>query len=442
VATGPTEPFESEETGRQSEPPPRSKPVGEEGLGLELDPAQLAFSPRREPWRVRHLMYLVAIVAGLLWVGILLAGSLMIVSLLIMGGAAILFAAAMGAFFIVARRRSTRQDSLLSVLAIAAEKEMPLAPAVVAFADQYSGRSHQRVMNLAAQLNWGNMLPEALERANKVVTRDAVLLAWVGQAAGMLPKALRIAAAARSSYLPLWTAIAGRLSYIAGLLLTMQVIAGFVMYYIIPKFEAIFKDFGVSLPRITILLIEACHFMVKYGYPVALVPLIELALLIALPFSFLTWGNYSVPVFDRLLGRRHTALVLRSLALVVDGEKPISLGISTLANHYPTFWIRRRLIAVESDVRQGVDWIQALWRHGLIRAADAEVLSSATAVGNLGWALSELAETTERRLATRVRAMVQTLFPLVVVMLGMMVFFMAVAYFLPLVQLIKRLTEI
>ncbi|MFI5457912.1 MAG: type II secretion system F family protein [Isosphaerales bacterium] len=440
MATGPTEPFGSEETGRESRPP-RSKPVSEEGLGLELDPAQLAFSPRREPWRVRHLMYLVAIVAGVLWVGIILAGSLMIVRLLMIGGAALLFAAAMGAFFIVARRRSTRQDSLLSVLAIAAEKEMPLAPAVVAFADQYRGRSYRRVMDLAAQLNWGNMLPEALERASKVVTRDAVLLAWVGQAAGMLPKALRIAAAARSSYLPLWTAIAGRLAYILGLLLTMQVIAGFVMYYIIPKFEAIFKDFGVSLPRITILLIEVSHFTVRYG-AVALVPLIEFALLIALPFSFLTWGNYNVPLFDRLLGRRHTAQVLRSLALVVDGEKPISLGISTLANHYPAFWIRRRLIGVESDVRHGVDWIQALWRHGLIRAADAEVLASAAAVGNLGWALSELAETTERRLATRVQAMVQTLFPLVVVMLGMMVFFMAVAYFLPLVQLIKRLTEI
>jgi len=442
VATGPTEPFESEETGRESELPPQSKPVREEGLGLELDPAQLAFSSRREPWRVRHLMYLVAIVAGLCWVAILLGGSLMIVTVLILGGVVPSFAAAMGACFIVARRRSTRQDALLSVLAIAAEKEMPLAPAVVAFADQYRGRSYRRVMDLAAQLNWGTMLPEALERARKVVTRDAVLLAWVGQAAGMLPKALRMAAASRSSYLPIWTAIAGRLSYILMLLLTMQVISGFILYYIIPKFEAIFKDFGASLPMITILLIDASHFAVKYGYPVALVPLIEVVLLIAIPFSFLTWGNYSVPVFDHLLGRRHTALVLRSLSLVVDGNKPVSLGISTLANHYPTYWIRRRLIDVESDVRQGVDWIQALWRHGLIRAADAEVLTSAAAVGNLGWALSELAETTERRLATRFRAMVQTLFPLVVVLLGMVVFFMAVAYFLPLVQLIKRLTDL
>jgi protein transport protein HofC len=133
---------------------------------------------------------------------------------------------------------------------------------------------------------------------------------------------------------------------------------------------------------------------------------------------------------------------VRSLALVVEGNKSVSLGLATLAGHYPTFWVRRRLRAVESDVRHGVDWIQALWRHRLIRATDAEVLSSASKVGNLGWALSELAESTERRLTLRFQAAVQTLFPLVVLTLGGVIFLMAVAYFLPLVQLIQRLTDI
>ena len=69
------------------------------------------------------------------------------------------------------------------------------------------------------------------------------------------------------------------------------------------------------------------------------------------------------------------------------------------------------------------------------------MLRSAAEVGNLAWALLELAETAERRLATRFQLMVQTLFPIVVVMLGMLVFIMAVAYFLPLVALITELTR-
>ena len=170
-------------------------------------------------------------------------------------------------------------------------------------------------------------------------------------------------------------------------------------------------------------------------------PLAEVLVLVFLPFSFLSWGNYNVPIFDRLLGRRHTALVLRALSLVVEGGKPMAVGFSTLADHYPTFWIHRRLRKVESEVRRGTDWIESLWRHRLIRGADAEVLTSAARVGNLAWALGELASSAERRLAARCQIVIQTLFPLVVVMLGLVVLFMAVAYFLPLVIIIQGLTD-
>jgi protein transport protein HofC len=387
-------------------------------------------------------MYIIAGVAVLLWVGILVASSVVLVSLLVVGGIVLVFTAVMSACVIVARRRSTRQDALLWVMAIAAEKELPLAPAVVAFADQYSGSSRRRIMDLAAQLNWGTPVSEALARARKVVSRDGVLLARVGEGAGMLPEALRLAASSRSSHLPIWTVIAARISYILMLLISMQVVTAFILYFILPKLEAIFKDFGQSLPRITILVIEGSHFLIKYGWLSIFIPLLELVLLIALPLSFLSWGNLHIPLFDHMLGRRHTALVMRCLSLVVEGNKPLSLGISILATHYPTFWIRRRLSGALSDVHRGVDWIQALWRHGLIRAADAEVLTSATAVGNLGWALSELADSAERRLETRFQAAIQTLFPLAVVFMGAVIFVLAVAYFLPLVQLIQRLTDL
>jgi protein transport protein HofC len=406
---------------------------------VRIDPAEYRGLSQAQPWRLRHLMYLVAAAALIVWLGMLVANSLVLVAFLIMAAIVLSFAAAMGAGVVLARRRSTRQDSLLWVLAIAAERGMPLAPAVVAFADQYRGRAYTRIMDLAARLNWGTMLPEALDRAHSIVSRDAVLLAWVGQAAGRLPRALRMAASTRTTQLPIWTAIAARLAYLLGVLLVMQTISSFILYFIIPKFEAIFKDFGTPLPQVTILVIDASHLMIKYGLPGLLIGLLEVGLLVFLPFSFLAWGNYTIPLVDRLMGRRHTALVLRSLSLIVEGDKPIALGLSTLADHYPTWWVRRRLQRADRDVQHGADWIESLVHYRLIRVTDAEVLSSAATLGNLAWALSELGETAERRLATRFQAVVQALFPLMVVMLGMVVLMLAAAYFLPLVVLITRL---
>ena len=158
---------------------------------------------------------------------------------------------------------------------------------------------------MAARLNWGAAAGRT-GRRRSLVTRDANLLAWVGQAAGRLPKALRMAAESRSSQLPVWTSIATRLAYILVVMLGLEVVSGFVLYYIVPKLESIFADFNIALPDVTIMVVRATHALVLFGPVTSLIPFMQIFLLLFLPLSFLGWGNYSVPVFDRLLGRRHT----------------------------------------------------------------------------------------------------------------------------------------
>jgi protein transport protein HofC len=408
------------------------EPGAEDDSGWDFD--ELARPTRPESWRLHHLMILIAGVAVMLWLVIALRGWVVL-------GLFLLLATALGSGFVWARLRASRQDSLLWILTIASQRGMPLAPAVAAFADQYRGKSRRRVLNLASHLNQGTALPSALEQTPKAVSRDAILMAWIGQITSNMAAALRLASSARSAQLPVWMGIASRLSYLLGLLLAMQVVVGFILYFIIPKFEAIFKDFGVPMPELTVLVVAGSHWIIQYGPIASLFFLAELGLLFYLPFSFSGWMNYNVPIFDRLLARRHSSLVLRALAMVIESNQPIARGLSCLANHYPTAWVRRRLSRVEWDVQQGADWIESLWRFGVIRRADAQVLTSAATVGNLGWALRELAETIERRQVMRLQALVQTLFPLVVVMVGLFVFILALAYFTPLVKLIWELSR-
>lgn len=82
-----------------------------------------------------------------------------------------------------------------------------------------------------------------------------------------------------------------------------------------------------------------------------------------------------------------------------------------------------------------------IWRAGVIRKTDAEVLASAASVGNLAWACRELAETADRRQQLRIQVLTQTIFPLAVVMMGLAVAFLAVGYFMPIVSIIRSLTE-
>ena len=168
--------------------------------------------------------------------------------LLVLFGIVVFFAAVMGSGVILARGGRRGRIRCCSILAIAAEREMPLAPAVVAFADQYRGGSHRRIMHLAAELNGGAMLPEALERVPRTSSRATrVLLAWVGQAAGMLPKALRVAAASRL-VLPADLDGDRRAHFLhphapPGHADDHRPLSCII---IMPKFEAIFKDFATT----------------------------------------------------------------------------------------------------------------------------------------------------------------------------------------------------
>ncbi len=188
---------------------------------------------------------------------------------------------------------------------------MPLSTAVAAFADQFRGGSRQRAMNVIASLNAGSLLPEALEESPKAVSRDAVLMVWVGQATGMLPQALRLAGTSRSAQLSLWMATASRLVYLMGMILAVQTITGFLMFQIIPKMQAIFLDFNTGLPGITLLVIQISRKIADYAPFSAIVGFAEVILLAYIPFSFGGWMNYKIPILDRLFVRRHAGLIMR-----------------------------------------------------------------------------------------------------------------------------------
>jgi len=422
----------------QSLPEPEAEsPATEIGPGFQFDDHRDDLEPphRTRRWRLSHLMALIAGIAVTFALGREFGG------VFLASGLVMLFAVMMGTAVVLARRRIAQQGSLLWILTIAAERGMPLSATIGAVAEQYGGRYQRRVLELARLLGSGSPLPEALDRVPRLVSRDVSVLVRVGHDCGRLPQALRLAATARSSSSSIWTEGVLRLAYLLGLLLVIEGIVGFMLYFILPKLEVIFIDFGVPLPAPTVWLISGANALGKTSYLTFWIVPVQFLLLIYLPFSVAGWSRFDVPFLDGALRRRHSALVLRGLALVVDSGRTLESGLAVLATHYPTWWIRRKLLKAERKVVEGVDWIDALLQQNLIRGTDADVLRTATAVGNLSWAMHELAETIERRLLFRFQWLVQTLFPLVLICLGLLVGFLAIAFFSPLIELIGRLAE-
>ena len=338
---------------------------------------------------------------------------------------------------VAARRLQSNRDALLWSLALSAHRQMPLGPAVAAFAEQCRGGYRHRVRALAALLQSGMPLPAALDRLPGTLPEAGDVAVRVGWENGVLPQALRDAAVLRTHEPPPWQAVQGRLIYLFFVLTMIQVITGFVLYFIIPKFKKIFMDFGVELPKLTILVLEVSDFVVDYFYLV--VP--PLFVLLAYLFVISLRGRTSAPWFlSRLLIRIDTAQILRALAVTMEGGLPLTAGLRALASTYPRPAIRADLQRVLDAVNRGADWCTSLGAAGLLSTIDAAVLESAQRVGNLPWAMREMAQSGERRLSYRLQAWVQVVFPLIVFCIGMFVFFIVTGFFMPLVKLISELS--
>ena len=324
--------------------------------------------------------------------------------------------------------RRSRQQTLLWTLAVATERGLPLVPTLEAFADQVGRGQKWRVRQLIGLLKAGCSLPEALAEVRGLVPRRLLVLIRTGHETGALAEAFRTAAATRPLDMSGAGHLAGTTAYVAGVICFEFLIVVFFMLKIAPQFRKIFQDFGTTLPAMTVATMDA----IKTLAPVA--PLLAVLCQIAFVGGllwFVLGGGWLV--------RGNRAAVLELLALVVGKERPLAQGIGILCDWFPSASTRRRLRRTQRDMAQGYDSWESLARHGVISGADMAVLQAAQRVGNLAWALREMAESNRRRLAYRLQILSQWLFPLAIIGLGLLVGVFVVSFFLPIVALIQRL---
>jgi protein transport protein HofC len=333
-----------------------------------------------------------------------------------------------------------QRRSLLRVLVLATERQLPLAPAVAAFSRETSAAFGAQTWKLAGALQAGLPLGEALRSTRGVLSRSAVPAVHVGEATGTLSETLREAARPSEANHSLQQ-IVTQIFYVSNVVLFGLGILAFIMVKIVPEFRKIFADFEAELPAATEVLILLADWLAEFSALVSLMvpPLLLLGFYVTI--RYLGWIEWDPPPINRMLRAVDVAVILRLLAIVVEANKPLAAGIDSLAQSHPKPWIRERLERVALDVSQGRDWCESFREHRLITAADAAMLASAQRVGNLPWAMRLVADSGERRLAYRLRACIQVVAPAVLLVLGGVVCFIITSLFLPLISLISKLSD-
>ena len=338
------------------------------------------------------------------------------------------------ALMIFFRRLWIRREAYLGLLASAIDRGVPLEPMLASVGQGRTARFGTKSQRLAALLQSGVSLPDALLRVPGLVPAGAVLAARCGQAAGNLPVALRDAADERSRRAELWGPFAGRLTVLVWTVFAGVVITGFWSRFVLPKMDAILEDFEIGIGGGAYVWAQQIGEVTSLLLP--LMPWIVLAMLYGLAVYIGILPNV-IPLGPLRRGWE-TGPLLRNLALFADAGKPFGPALDLLANEHSSLWMRRRLAKAAQLVDSGEHLSAALRRARLLNRTNAALVRAAEQAGHLGWGLRTVALGSERRLAYRWNAIAQVGLPIATILVGAYVFMIALAQFIPLVMIIEH----
>jgi protein transport protein HofC len=341
----------------------------------------------------------------------------------------------------IGRYRALERRSLLWSLSIAASKGIPLEQAARAFADERPSGVGTRAARLAELLEAGMPLPEALETARIWLPTDAMVAVRVGCETGKLTSAMATVARTDDELDFLLRSLFEKFVYLVLIVNVLAFTLTFLMIKIVPVFAKMFEEFALELPPITQALIAVSEFAVSFGW------LLSLPVMLFVMFAALFGVLYYVGWYPRdfmplnwMALRYDGSVVMRLLALAVRESLPLDAMIGLLSRSYPRSNVRARLAMAGARIEAGEPWYDSLQDTRLIGPTETAVLKSATRVGNLDWALEEMAASSLRRVSYQLRLWLNILFPLTLLIFGLIVAFHVVGLFTPLVHLIGGLT--
>lgn len=340
---------------------------------------------------------------------------------------------------IYARQASSQQYSMLILVGAAADRSIPLDTVFAAYGRERGGWMRRRTEAVVRLLTSGVPLPYALDEVQGVLPPEALPLIRVGYENGSLGASIRQALAARSACEPLAQSIIPKIGYICFFPAAAVSAMAFLTMRIIPQFEKIFNDFGCRLPWATRLLLGWC----KASPPIWLLfvcfSAVSLMLFLYVGLRYIGSIRWDLPGMGYLMRRLDAAVLLEAISLAANRQRPLSDALVPLEQSHPKYRIRSRLKAVRDDMQAGRDEMESLHRHGLIGKTDLVVLWAAKRNGNLAWAAREAAASNRRCFIYRTQALVQLLFPPIILAYALLVVLIAVATFLPLANLIQGL---
>ena len=301
------------------------------------------------------------------------------------------------------------------------------------------------LIEVVEDIEGGASLSEAMSKHPKCFDRLYCNMVKAGEAGGALEAILQRLADFKEKSQTLKRRVKGAMIYPLVVIGVATLIVGFILYFIIPKFKLIFADFGVDLPGMTVFLINASDVIIEKFWVVALTPIV-IWMIIKLIYRNRTGAFLldkiwlMVPVMGGIIEKSVVARTMRTLGTLVQSGVPILEALSIVRDTAENAVFERAYTKIYDSIREGDTIAQPLKEARVVDDIVVNMIDVGEETGDLDTILNKIADNYEEEVEVLVDSLVSLLEPIMIVVLGGVIGFIVIALFMPLIQLITKLS--
>lgn len=291
----------------------------------------------------------------------------------------------------------------------------------------------------------GMTLADAMRRHPR--TFDALFTNMVaaGEAGGILDTILKRLATYIEKSVKLTAQVKSAMIYPVAVLIIAAVVVGVILWKVIPTFAQMFAGLGATLPLPTRVVIAMSNGLVTYG------PLIMLAMagLVAAFRAFYKTDRgrhiidatvLKMPILGNIVRKVAVARFCRTLSTLISSGVPLLDGLDITAKTAGNVIIEDAIVVTRVSIERGETVSKPLSETGVFPPMVTQMIGVGEATGAMDMMLSKIADFYEDEVDTAVAGLLTLLEPVMISFLGVIVGGIVISMYLPIFDLISKLT--
>jgi len=335
------------------------------------------------------------------------------------------------------------------ILATLLRSGINIADALVILEEQFVGKFKRVVSSVRGDIESGQSLAKAIQKHPKFFNKVYVGLVNVGETSGRLIETLEKVAQQQEKDLELKRKVQSASFYPVIVLLCLIGLAALLSFYILPQLVVVFASFYMSMPWTTQLLLKVAGVIRDYGFFI-LIALIVIVILIRIITSLKSvrpyWQGFLmvIPFVGDLIKKLNLARFSRILGVLLESGVPVNKALNTTIESLDNEVYKRLLSQVRKKVISGLslgEAIEGLDKQDIFPKLVTQMISVGERTGTLEGNLIYLAEFYEKEIDHITKNLSVVIEPVLLVVVGIVVTFLAVAIISPIYEFVSTLSN-